>query len=91
MSMYSKPVISHEFDKYDEPRLHMEALLSTHLINFDISIRILITLETAGITTLGHLTSKTKTSLTAIRNLGNLSINRLEQLLHNLKLDFADK
>ena len=43
------------FDKYDEPRLHMEKLMKAHLIEFDLSMRILCPLEKAGIRTLGDL------------------------------------
>lgn len=45
--MFSPPDEINEFDKYDEPRLHMERLLKAKLVEFDISIRILIPLEVA--------------------------------------------
>lgn len=77
-----------EFDKYDEPRLHMERLMNAKLIEFDISIRILIPLESAGIKTLGDLVSQTPESLKKIKLLGEVSIRKLQDFLsyHNLSL-----
>lgn len=80
-----------DFDKYDEPRLHMERLLRAKLIEFDISIRILIHLEDAGIKTLGDLTRQTRKSLRRVNQLGKISIDILEQLLHRYGLTFATK
>lgn len=77
------------FDKYDEPRLHMEALMKAHLIEFDISLRILCPLEKAGIRTLGDLTSHSKKQLKKINQLGRLSIARLEKFLAYHGLHFA--
>ncbi|MDE6416198.1 MAG: hypothetical protein K2K68_04130 [Duncaniella sp.] len=76
------------FDKYDEPRLHMERLLKAKLVEFDISIRILLPLESAGIVTLGDLVSRTRKDLLQIKQLGKISVERLEDFLayHNLSL-----
>lgn len=77
------------FDKYDEPRLHMEALMKAHLIEFDISMRILCPLENAGIRTLGDLTRLSKKQLKKINRLGRLSVATLERFLAYHGLNFA--
>ena len=59
-----------DFDKYDEPRLHMERLLKAHLVEFDLSLRILFPLEKAGIKTIGQLP-----------NIGKAAINTIESFL----------
>lgn len=81
-------VYENEFDKYDEPRLHMERLMRAHLVEFDLSLRILIPLEKAGIRTLGDLCKQTHDSLSAIPQLGKVSVAKLESFLdfHLLKL-----
>lgn len=79
--MYSDPEIDNSFDKYDEPRLHMERLLKARLVEFDLSIRILLPLEAAGIKTLGDLTLQSRKSLRAIRNLGQTSVGKLEDFI----------
>lgn len=82
---------ANDFDKYDEPRLHMEKLLSTHLIAFDLSLRILYPLESAGIRTLGDLVKHSKKSLRKIRQVGELSIEILQSLLVRLGLSLAQE
>ena len=88
ITMYDIPTIN-DFDKYDEPRLHMEKLLSAHLIEFDLSLRILCPLESAGINTLGDLVKHSKKSLRKIRQVGELSIEILQNLLVRLGLSLA--
>lgn len=85
--MYSH---SSEFDKYDEPRLHMERLMRTRLFDFELPIRILIPLEDAGIRTLEDLTKQTKKSLQEIRLLGKISIDKLEKFLAYHELPLAE-
>ena len=82
-------VMQDEFDKYDEPRLHMERLMKTHLIEFDISMRILIPLEESGIRTLGDLVKQTRDSLMKIRMIGCNYVDQLERFLSNLDLKLA--
>ena len=86
--MISTPQPISEFDKYDEPRLHMERLMKARLIDFGISIRILIPLESVGIRTLGDLTKQTRESLRNIPHLGKISVDKLESFLayHRLAL-----
>lgn len=76
--MFDTPSTSNEFDKYDEPRLHMERLLKAHLVEFDISLRILCPLEKAGIRTLGDLVNQTAKGLRKINQLGRISVETLE-------------
>lgn len=90
-NMYDTPTTDNSFDKYDEPRLHMEALLSTRLIEFDISIRILFLLESAGIKTLGDLTQQTRQSLRKISQIGTKSIDSLEKFLLYHGFSLPDK
>ncbi len=80
---------SNEFDKYDEPRLHMERLMRAKLVEFDISLRILIPLEKAGIKTLGDLTSKTRKDLLKINQLGKAAVEKLEAFLDYQMLSLA--
>ncbi|MDE6229198.1 MAG: hypothetical protein K2M40_05355 [Muribaculaceae bacterium] len=77
-----------DFEKYDEPRLHMERLLKAHLVEFDLSMRILCPLERAGIRTLGDLVKQDRESLKKIFNIGKLSLERIESFLsyHDLSL-----
>lgn len=77
------------FDKYDEPRLHMERLMKAHLIDFDLSLRILIPLEKAGIKTLGDLVKQSKKHLRTIPQLGRLSVEKLEAMLSRYDLSLS--
>lgn len=79
--MYATPTEENTLDKYDEPRLHMERLMRVRLVEFDLSLRILIPLESAGIKTLGDLTSKSKSDLKRIKSLGAVAIGKLVKLL----------
>ncbi len=86
--MFDTPSQSNEFDKYDEPRLHMERLMKAHLVEFDLSLRILCPLEKAGIRTLGDLVKHTAKGLRKINQLGKISVETLERFLayHGLSL-----
>lgn len=88
--MYHSPSEAN-FDRFDEPRLHMERLLKAQLIEFDISLRILIPLESAGIRTLGDLVSQTKKSLLNIRMIGVAAVDKLSMFVHYHNLRFADE
>lgn len=87
--MYQTPTPINDFDKYDEPRLHMERLLKAHLIEFDLSLRILCPLEKAGIRTLGDLVKQTRKSLRNINQLGRISVETLESFLSYYGLALA--
>lgn len=75
-----------EFDKYNEPELHMKRLLDTHLVNTDIPIRILILLESAGIKRIGDLTSSDRERISSIRQIGRGSMKVIENTLHRYGL-----
>lgn len=86
--MFVTPTESNEFEKYDEQRLHMERLMKAKLVEFDLSLRILILLEKAGIKTLGDLVKQTRETLRNISQIGKLSVETLENFLayHGLSL-----
>lgn len=86
--MFAPAELPDTFDKYDEPRLHMKALMNTVLVDFDLSLRILIPLESAGIRTLGDLLSRPKIEIAAIPMIGVASIQKIENCLsrYNLSL-----
>lgn len=86
--MYVRPSSECEFDKYDEPRLHMERLLRTHLIEFDLSMRILCPLERAGIRTLGDLANSTREYVHGIYNIGQKGKDTLDSLLEYHMLQY---
>lgn len=87
--MITKPIQNNPFDKYDEPRLHMERLLQARLVEFDISMRILCPLDKAGIKTLGDLVKQSAASLRKIPQLGKISVETLEEFLTYHKLSLA--
>lgn len=87
--MFAPPPPPENLDKYEERRLHMEQLYKSHLIEFDLSMRILIPLENAGIRTLGDLAKQSKASLRRINQLGRLSVEKLDMLMERLGLELA--
>lgn len=89
--MIHTPTVDNSFDKYDEPRLHMERLLKARLVEFDLSLRILIPLESAGIKTLGDLTKQTSQSLRTIKQIGQTSMEHIVEFLKWHGLSLADK
>lgn len=91
IAMFVTPTESNEFDKYDEPRLHMERLMKAKLVEFDLSLRILILLDKAGIKTLGDLVKQTKESLHKISQIGKISVETLENFLVYYGLSLSEK
>lgn len=89
--MNQSPQPDNSFDKYDEPRLHMEALYNAHLIEFDLSMRILIPLEDAGIRRLGDLVKHKRSEIRQIKQIGRTSMACLDKLMERLALTFADE
>lgn len=87
--MTSEITYTTEFAKYDEPVLHMERLLKARLVEFNISMRILCPLDSAGIKTLGDLLKQSKRSLREIKQLGKLSVETLEKFLAYHRLSLA--
>ena len=84
----SPPIETDSFEKYEEPRIHMERLMKVKLVEFDLSLRILIPLEDAGIKTIGDLIKKTRKDLLNISQLGKTKVDKLESFLkyHMLSL-----
>lgn len=90
--MYAVPTKeSNSFDKYDEPRLHMERLMKAYLVEFDLPLSILIPLESGGIKTLGDLVKQTRDDLLKIKLLGVARISKLELFLGRYGLELAIK
>lgn len=87
--MYATPQPDNSFDKYDEPRLHMERLMKAQLVEFDLSLRILLPLESAGIRTLGDLVKQTPKGLRKIHQLGKISVETLDKFLKYHGLSWA--
>lgn len=78
-------MISSEFDKYDEPRIHTETLMREKLVKFDmLSLRILLRLESAGIKTLGDLLKVRRDYLLTIPQFGVTSLRKVEDFLDRL-------
>lgn len=78
-----------EFDKYDEPRLHMEQLFKASLVEFDLPLRILIPLEKAGIKRVGDLLKYDRHELLQFSQVGQVSLNALDKVLEFLDLEWG--
>lgn len=83
--------LASEFDKYDEPRLHMERLKRAHLIEFNLPIRILCQLEKIHIRTLGDLLKTSFARLREINQFGVKSEATIREFLAYHGLSLADK
>lgn len=84
--MYTEPSPDDIFDKYDEMRLHMEQLLSSSIIEFDIPMRIAIPLDDAGISRLKDLVKLSREDLLKINRLGIKAVNEIERILNRFDL-----
>ena len=87
--MITTPTADNSLDKYDEPRLHMERLLQAKLVEFDLSLRLLIPLEDAGIRTLGDLVRQTRQGLRNLHQIGKTKVEYLESFLHSQGLSLS--
>ncbi|MCM1337689.1 MAG: hypothetical protein NC214_08445 [Candidatus Amulumruptor caecigallinarius] len=67
----------------------MERLMRVKLVEFDLSLRLLIPLEDAGIKTLGDLVKQTRQSLRNIHQIGRTKIEYLAAFLHRYGLKLA--
>lgn len=83
---YNKMANTENLDRYEEYRLHMETLLSTHLIEFDLPLRILAPLERAGKRRLGDIVNMTRDELITINRLGISAVESIEKILSALGL-----
>ena len=75
------------FDKYDEPRLHIERLYRTRLAIFDLPLPTLIRLENGRVKTIGDLCSCTRRQIRSIKGIGATSYSAIMQLLYRLGLE----
>lgn len=74
------------FDKYDEPRHHIMALLGASVVTLDIPTRILYTLADAGVKNVADLLQLYRQGLRTIRNIGVTSAHEIEQVLRRADL-----
>ena len=78
-----------EFDRYNEPALHMERLLKARLVEFTLPLNLLIHLEAINVRTLGDLVKKRAADLLKARRIGPISVRLLERLLFRYGLHMA--
>ena len=76
-------------EELDENTLHMRQLLSTKLVDMDLSVRALNCLKAADVETLGDLVSYNKADLLKFRNFGKKSLTELEELVRAKNLSFG--
>jgi DNA-directed RNA polymerase subunit alpha len=76
-------------EELDENTLHMRQLLSTKLVDMDLSVRALNCLKAADVDTLGDLVSFNKSDLLKFRNFGKKSLTELEELVRSKNLTFG--
>jgi len=76
-------------EELDENTLHMRQLLTTKLVDLDLSVRALNCLKAADVETLGDLVSYNKSDLLKFRNFGKKSLTELEELVRAKNLTFG--
>lgn len=74
------------FDKYDEPRHHITALLGASVVTLDIPTRILYPLADAGVKTVADLLQLYRQGLRTVRNIGVTAAYEIEQILSRADL-----
>ena len=74
-----------------EPDMEMCKLLSTELIDMDLSVRTINCLKSAGVCTVGELVQSNKLELLKIRNFGKKSLWELDDLLDRLGLEWGGR
>ena len=78
-----------ENEEFDEEVLHMRQLLTTRLVDMNLSVRALNCLKAADVETLGDLVQFNKNDLLKFRNFGKKSLTELDDLLESLNLSFG--
>ena len=73
----------------DEKILHIQQLLKTKMINFNLSFRTLNCLRAAEVESLGDLVKFNKNDLLKFRNFGKKSLTELDELLESMSLSFG--
>lgn len=76
-------------EELDENTMHMRQLLSTKLVDMDLSVRALNCLKAADVETIGELVSFAKADLLKFRNFGKKSLTELEELVRSKNLHFG--
>ena len=79
------------FDKYDEPRHHITALLGASVVTLDIPTRILYPLADAGVKTVADLLQLYRQGLRTVRNIGVTAAYEIEQILRRADLIDIDQ
>lgn len=74
-----------------EPDMEMCKLLSTELVDMDLSVRTINCLKSADICTVGELVQCNKLELLKIRNFGKKSLSELDDLLYRLGLEWGER
>lgn len=88
---YFPPEASPNLDKFNEYELHMDKLLSAHLLEFDLPVRIVFALADNGINRLRDLVATNPRELAKIPNIGATAIRTITNFLHYNKLDYGMK
>ena len=85
--MITAPTDSQDyFDKYDEPRHHITALLGASVVTLDIPTRILYPLADAGVKTVADLLQLYHQGLRTVRNIGVTAAYEIERILSRADL-----
>lgn len=79
----------HEFDYYDERRLHWEKLLSASIIVLDLPMRISYPLDDAKIRKLKDLVVLSRTDLLKVNRLGIKAVDEIERCLERIGLSLG--
>lgn len=86
LTMITLPEKDSTFEKYDEPRLHVERLLKSKLIDFDLPFRLVCLLDRHGVRTLGDLVSRGR-DVAEIPQLGIKGQALIRDFLRRMRLD----
>jgi DNA-directed RNA polymerase subunit alpha len=76
-------------EKYYEMKYHLRKLFSQSLVNFDLNIRTLCSLERSGIRTLGDLLKHSRNEVQHLRRLGVVSVAELDAMLERYHLHYG--
>ena len=77
------------FDKYDEPRLHMERLLRESIVSIELPARVAFPLDDVGIRRVKDLVSQSEKSLMKIPRINVKSVSIIKNCLHHLGLSLS--
>ena len=91
LNMYAYPSEDNSFDKYDEMRLHMEQLLSSSILDFEIPMRIAIPLEGVGVKRLKELVVLKREDILKVNRLGEKAADEIERILDRFGLSLGMK